>query len=37
MLKDIEFDIAGVKTYANLNLINNLGDKYPFLTLLGID
>lgn len=36
-LEDIEVDIIGVKTYENFEVINIMGDKDPYLALLGID
>lgn len=35
-LEDIEVDIAIVRTYADFEVINIMGDKGPYPTLLGI-
>lgn len=36
-LENVEVDIAGVKTYVDFELIDIIGDKYPYPSLLGID
>lgn len=36
ILEDVEFDISIVKTYADFEVINIIGDKNPYLALLGI-
>ena len=36
-LKDVEVDIAGVKTYTDFEVIDIMGDKDPYPALLGID
>lgn len=37
ILEDIEVDVVGVKTNAHFEVINIMGEKDPYLTLLGID
>jgi len=37
ILKDIEVDIPSAKTYAYFEVIYIMGDKDPYLTLLGIE
>ncbi|WP_160144215.1 retropepsin-like aspartic protease, partial [Parafrankia sp. Ea1.12] len=36
-LEDVEIDLAGVKTYADFEVIEIMGDKDPYPALLGID
>ena len=36
-LEDVEVDIVGVKTYTNFEVIDVMGDKDPYPSLLGID
>ena len=36
-LEDVEVDVAGVKTYTDFEVIDIMGDKNPYPTLLGID
>jgi hypothetical protein len=33
----VEIDVVGVKTIADFEVIEIMGDKYPYPTLLGID
>ena len=37
LLEGVEVDIAGVKTYMDFEVIDIMGDKDPYLALLGID
>jgi hypothetical protein len=36
-LENVEVDLARVKTVARLQVIEIMGDKYPYPSLLGID
>jgi hypothetical protein len=36
-MKDVEINVVGVKTIANFEVIEIMGDKDPYLALLGID
>ena len=36
-LEEVEFDIAGVKTFMDFEVIDIMGDKDPYPALLGID
>lgn len=36
-LENVEFDEVGVKTHTEFEVIDIMGDKYPYPTLLGID
>ena len=36
-LEEVEVDIVGVKTYTDFEVIDIMGDKYPYPALLGID
>lgn len=36
-LKDVDVDLIGVKTYANFQVIDIIGDRYLYWALLGID
>ena len=36
-LEEVEVEVAGVKTYTDFALIDIMGDKDPYLALLGID
>lgn len=35
--EDVEVDVGGVKTYTKFEVIDIMGDKDPYPTLLGID
>lgn len=35
-LQDVEVDIVGIKTYVDFEVIDIIGDKYYYPTLLGI-
>jgi hypothetical protein len=37
ILKNVDIDVAGVKTVYDFEVIEIMGDKDPYLTLLGID
>nr|KUM49433.1 hypothetical protein ABT39_MTgene3982 [Picea glauca]QHR86974.1 hypothetical protein Q903MT_gene983 [Picea sitchensis] len=36
-LENVEVDLAGVKTYADFEVIEIMGEKDPYPALLGID
>lgn len=36
-LEDLELDVAGVKIHVDFELIDIMGDKDPYLALLGIN
>lgn len=36
-LEEVEVDIVGVKTFTDFKVFNIMGDKDPYLALLGID
>ena len=36
-VEEVEVDVAGVNTYTDFEVIDVMGDKDPYPTLLGID
>ena len=36
-LEEVEVDVAGVKAYIDFEVIDIMGDKDPYQTLLGIE
>jgi len=36
-LENVEVDVVGVKTHTEFDIIDIMGDKDPYLALLGID